>query len=107
MPTGKAWNLTDPLKPVAPWDRNEARRIRIDWSQWLADTNSDYDHHEIISTAFEQVNAYFLAGRIRPLLRLAAGQNPALDAVVSLICRIYSTDGQQGDQTLNFRIVDK
>ncbi len=108
MSTGEAWNLDDPKKPWAYFDPNSIRDIPFEWDVWLDDIQSTYASHALsVSAGLTAVNSIQSGGIIKvrikkdPALPLAVGQ------FYSVTCHIVAADGQEEDQTLFLKIIEK
>jgi hypothetical protein len=108
MATGEAWNLDDPKKPWAYFDPNAVRDVPYEWDVWLSDIESTYASHTVSAAPGLTIPSSVQSGgvikiRIKkdPLLPLVVGQ------LYGVTCHIVAADGQEEDQTLYFKIIEK
>jgi hypothetical protein len=109
--TGAAWHIPNPdnPKPWAWFDPNATLKFPVDWSDWLADKETDYSSHEVFAhEALTIVESTEVDGVIVVTVR-AAGSSPGLvaDNYYGFTVRITTVDGQTEDQTLRLRITEK
>ena len=108
MPTGAAWNVDDPLKPWAYFDPNAIREIPFDWTDWLTDIGSTYASHTIIcATGLECTASVESAGVITPTIQKDSAETLTVGRKYGVTCRIVAANGEQDDQTLYLKIVEK
>lgn len=105
MTTGIAWNLSNPLKPVALFDADAIRVVPVSWVDWLADIGATYSSHTIIcESGLECVSSSHLNGVISMKIQRASGATLVKGKRYGFTCRIVTADGQSDDQTLYFKI---
>ena len=108
MATGEAWNLDDPKKPWAYFDPNSIRDIPFEWVVWLADIQSSYQSHTFAAAAGLSVVSSIQSGGI---IKVRIKKDPALPLLAgqkySVKCHITAADGQEEDQTLFLKIIEK
>lgn len=108
MATGEAWNLDDPKKPWAYFDPNSIRDIPFEWDVWLTDIGSSYLSHSFAAAAGLTVVSSVQSGGI---IKVRIKKNPVLPLLTgqfySLTCHIVAADGQEEDQTLYLKIIEK
>lgn len=108
MTTGAAWNLTNPHKPWARFDTNAIREIPFDWADWLADIGSTYASHTIIcATGLECTTSVQASGVIKATIQKDAAETLTVGTKYGVTCRIVAANGEQDDQTLYLKIVEK
>lgn len=108
MPTGAAWNVDDPYKPWARFDKDAIREIPFDWSEWLADIGSTHASHTIIcEEGLECTDSVHAAGFITATIRKDPTKTLELGKKYTVTCRIVAANGEQDDQTLRLQIVEK
>lgn len=108
MPTGAAWNLDDPTKPEARFDKDAIREIPFDWSAWLADIGSTHSGHTITcQEGLECTGSVHASGVITATIQKDPAKPLTLNKLYSVQCRIVAVNGEQDDQTLWLRIVEK
>lgn len=107
MTTGGAWNVDNPLKPVALFDPNAERDIPFDWSDFLTDIASTYATHAIVAPApLECVVSTPSGTKITARIRVAPGQTVVLGDKYTVTCRITAADGQVDDQTVYLKMTE-
>ena len=73
MTTGAAWNVDDPFKPWARFDKDAIREIPFDWTEWLTDIGSTYASHTIIvATGLECTTSVQASGVITATIQKAS-----------------------------------
>jgi hypothetical protein len=108
MPTGAAWNVDDPFKPWARFDKDAIREIPFDWTEWLTDIGSTYASHTIIcQTGLECVESVQASGVITATIQKDAAQSLGVGKKYTVTCRIVAANGERDDQTLRLQIVEK
>lgn len=108
MPTGAAWNLDDPYKPYARFDKDAIREIPFDWTAWLTDIGSTYASHTIIcATGLECTTSVQAAGVITATIQKDSAETLTLGTKYAVTCRIVAANGEQDDQTLWLKIVER
>lgn len=108
MTTGAAWNLDNPLKPWARFDKDAIREIPFDWTAWLADIGSSYASHSIIcATGLECSASAQASGVITATIKKATAGTLTVGTKYGVTCRIVAANGEQDDQTLYLKIVEK
>jgi hypothetical protein len=108
MPTGAAWNVDDPYNPWARFDKDAIREIPFDWTEWLTDIGSTYASHTIIcATGLECTTSVQASGVITATIQKAAASTLTLGTKYSVTCRIVAANGEQDDQTVWLKIVEK
>lgn len=108
MTTGAAWNVDDPFKPWARFDKDAIREIPFDWTEWLTDIGSTYASHTIIcQTGLECTTSVQASGVITATIQKASAATLVLGTKYSVTCRIVAANGEQDDQTLYLKIVEK
>ena len=106
MATGLAWNLSNPLKPYALFDRDAIRDIPCNWSAWLLDIGDTYASHTMLVAApLECVTSAQLSGVI--VARIKVTGTPVAGQKYPVTFRVVSAGGQQDDQTLYLKITEK
>jgi hypothetical protein len=104
------WNVENPDKPWGKFDPNAQLSIPFDWIEWLADLGVNYASHEIIVEApLEVVGSAQVNGVIVAFLKVADGQEVAINKKYSVTCRIV-TDGNpphQDDRTVFLKMVQR
>ena len=108
MTTGAAWNLDNPYKPWARFDTNAIREIPFDWAAWLADIGSTYASHTIIvATDLECTTSVQAAGVITATIKKAAAGTLVVGTKYAVTCRIVAANGEQDDQTVFLKAIDR
>lgn len=111
MATGSAWNLASPKKPVAEFDKDAVRDIPVNFADWLADAGTTYLSHTVVcQEPLESPGQSVLNGVITVRIQLDQGSSaypPALGAKFWFRTHIVGADGQEEDQTLYLKIVEK
>lgn len=108
MPTGAAWNVDDPYKPWARFDKDAIREIPFDWTEWLTDIGSTYASHTIIcQTGLECTASVEASGVITATIKKDPAQTLTVGTKYTVTCRIVAANGEQDDQTLRLQIVEK
>jgi hypothetical protein len=108
MPTGAAWDLTDPYKPVARFDKDAIREIPFDWSEWLADIGSAHLSHTIICEAgLECTTSVHATGFVTATIQKAPAATLEINKKYAITCRITAINGERDDQTVYLKIVEK
>jgi hypothetical protein len=108
MTTGAAWDLTNPLKPVALFDKDAVRDIPFNWNTFLTSIGSTFTSATATAAqGLEVVSVTPSDGvaivRVRkdPDLAVEAGQKYAVT------CHIVAADGQEDDQTVYLKIAER
>lgn len=108
MTTGAAWNVDDPYKPWARFDKDAIREIPFDWSEWLTDIGSTYASHTIIcQTGLECPSSTQAGGVITATIQKASAATLEVGKKYTVTCRIVAANGEQDDQTLWLKIVER
>ena len=108
MPTGAAWDLTDPYKPVARFDKNAIREIPFDWTEWLTDIGSTHASHTIIcDTGLECTTSMEASGFVTATIQKDPAETLAVGTKYGVTCRIVAANGEQDDMTLWLKIVER
>lgn len=108
MTTGLAWNLSNPLKPVALFDTDSVRDIPINWAAWLTDIESTYASDTYsCSPELEIVSSTQLAGVIKLRVQAKAGETLETGKKYWVTSHIIAADGQEDDQTLYLKAAVK
>lgn len=108
MPTGAAWNVENPFAPWARFDRDAIREIPFDWTAWLTDIGSTYASHSIIcQTGLECTTSTQASGVITATIKKASASTLTLNSKYSVTCRIVAANGEQDDQTVWLKAVDR
>lgn len=108
MTTGPAWNLSNPLKPVADFDRHATRDIPFEWTLWLADQGTAYASHVIVADLpLACVDSEEAGGVITARVRVVDQAAAVTGRSYPVRCHIVAADGQEDDTTLWLRIVDR
>lgn len=108
MTTGLAWNLSNPLKPIALFDKDAVRDIPVNWADWLADIESTYASDTFSSSPeLEIVSSTQLAGIIKLRVQVLAGETLVTGAKYWVTSHIVAADGQEDDQTLYLKATVK
>lgn len=108
MTTGAAWNVADPLKPWAYFDPDAIRDIAFEWDVWLAAIDADYASHEItVESGLEVVDEDEADGVITVRIKKADAATLTAGRLYTVHCHIVASDGQEDDQTLYLRIIEK
>lgn len=108
--TGAAWHVSDPDAPApwAWWDPNSIRTIPFDWTEFLADIESEYEAHEVIADpALNVVGSTENDGVINVTVEAVEPSALVLKAYYPVTVRITCADGQVEDQTLRLRVREK
>lgn len=109
MPTGAAWNVSNPLKPWAWFDKDSVRDIPFEWDLWLEDVGASYASHSIsCQDGLVCTQSSQSAGVIKARIK----KNPSGPDLVDgdkywVTCHIIASDGQEEDQTVYLRITVK
>lgn len=108
MTTGLAWNVSNPLKPVALFDADAIRDIPINWADWLADIESGYagDTYSC-SPELEITGSTQALGIIKLRVQAKAGETLVTGQKYFVTSHIIAADGQEDDQTLYLRVAVK
>ena len=108
MPTGAAWDLSNPLKPFALFDPDAVRDIPFEWDLWLADISSSYASHTITTDPLLQVMATSqVAGVIKARIKKAASGVLVPGVKYFVRCHIVAANGEEDDQTLYLKAYQK
>lgn len=108
MPTGAAWNVDDPFKPWARFDKDAIREIPFDWTEWLTDIGSTYASHTIIcQEGLECPSSVQAGGVVTAVIQKDPAQTLAVGKKYTVTCRIVAANGERDDQTLRLQIVEK
>lgn len=109
MTIGSFWNKSNPLKPWGLMDRNGHIDIVFDWADMLADTDTAYQTHTIVcAEPLEcEFSQYVGGGLISARVRITEGQSAVLGAKYGATCHIKTTDGQEDDQTLYLKMIER
>lgn len=108
MATGLAWNVDNPLKPIALFDKDAVRDIPFEWDLWLADIGSSYASHTITTSLglmcsqSSQIN-----GVIKARIKADPMQVLVNKSLYAVTCHIVATNGEEDDQTVWLKIVEK
>jgi hypothetical protein len=110
MTTGNFWDVTNPLKPVGPFDVDGVYDIPFDWADWLAglDPADSYASHTFeLDAGLQEVTSAHALGVIT--IRVQASGTPALviKQKYGITCHITTTNGQKEDMTLYLKAVEK
>lgn len=108
--TGAAWDLSDPLKPVALFDTDAIRVIPFDASQLLTSMGTSYGSHSVIAAdPLECVSpgAPDVDGVIPIRMRVKAGATFVKGTKYPFTVRLVGADGQQDDRTLWLKLKDR
>lgn len=112
MATGNFWNITDdPLKPYGPFDPDGIYDIPFDWVTWLAGLAGGADtylsHVITVQSGLQLMGSSGTGGLI--IARIKASGSPVLilKKKYFINCHIVTVNGQEEDQTLYFKIVEK
>jgi len=108
MATGSAWNVSNPLKPVALFDPNAVRDIPFEWDLWLTDIGSYYQSHTVVVGAGLTCPS---SSQALGVIKVRIQKDPALPLVVGtkypVTCRIVAANGEIDDQTVWLKITEK
>lgn len=108
MATGSAWNVSNPLKPVALFDADAVRDIPVDWSAWLADIGSTYASHTVTtSVGLECASSSQSQGIVKMRIRKDPANPVVAGQKYAVTCHIVAANGEEDDQTLWLKIVEK
>ena len=108
MSTGAAWNIDDPYKPWARLDKDAIREIPFDWTEWLTDIGSSYASHTmIVDTGLECTTSVQASGVITATIKKATASTLTVGTKYGVTCRIVAANGEQDDQTLWLKIVER
>ena len=101
MATGAAWNVSNPLKPVALFDKDAVRDIPVSWVAWLADVESTYSSDTYsCSPELEIVSSTQAAGVIKLRVQVLTGQTLVVGTKYFVTSSIVAANGEKDDQTL-------
>lgn len=108
MATGNFWDVSNPAKPVGLFDPDGVYDLSIDWSTWLTGLTDTYASHTITCDAGLECSSSAQSGGV---ITARIMKDPAVDLVLgqkySITCHIVTASGQQEDQTLYLKIVEK
>ena len=108
MTTGSAWNTSNPLKPWAYFDADSIRDIPFEWDLWLADIGSTYVSHTItVAEGLECTTSSQSAGIIKARIKKAAAGVLVSNQKYAITCHIIAANGEEEDQTVFLKIIDK
>jgi hypothetical protein len=110
MSTGPVWDITNPRRPVADFDVDAVRDLFFDWSLWLADANTTYLGHSVMTDGvFEVVSSAGDAttGVVVSRVKVADPEQVVMNKQYPVTCQLQAADGQVDEQTLWLRIVQK
>jgi hypothetical protein len=108
MATGLAWNMSNPLKPYALFDPNAVRDIPCSWAAWFTDINDTYLSHTVTAEApFECTNSAEDLQVITARVKVANGGTPVPGKKYKVTWHVRSVGGQEDDQTLYLKVVEK
>lgn len=108
MTTGAAWNLDNPLKPWAYFDPDATRDIPFEWDLWLADIESTYASHTItVATGLQVVTSTQSAGVVKVRIKKAVAGTLVVGQKYAVTCHIVASNGEEEDQTLYLKIIEK
>lgn len=113
MTTGAAWIIEgeppeDLVKPWAWFDKDDIIDIPFDWTLWLADKETTYGSHEVTTHA-DLICTNPTTGESGGVIKSRIKKNPAGADLVNntkywVTCHIVAADGQESDQTLEFKV---
>lgn len=110
---GNAWDVTDPLKPVAIFDTNADIRIPIGLNGWLAGLGVAYGGHEVIAPLpleCMEEGSYGSdeAGTVLVRIRVKPGAVFTLPLKAPFTVRVHGADGStQDDRTFCLKLVSR
>ena len=108
--TGAAWHIENPDKPE-PWawfDRDARRAIPFDWTDYLADIESTYASHIVLShPSLSVVGSEESEGVIVVTVEAVNPDELTLSQFYFVTVRMTSADGQREDQTVRLKIREK
>lgn len=112
MATGDFWNVDNPKRPVGELDVEGVYDVPWDWSEWLAEISATVGTHTITPTSpLEIVESSQIEGNTKVIGRVKVGaayvEADHLNKKFPVTCHIVASDGQEEDQTLWFKIVEK
>lgn len=109
MATGAAWDLTNPLKPVALFDPDAVRDIPFEWDAWLADIGSTHASHEayVVPGGLQVVSSSEAGGVVKVRVQKDPAGTLTPGVKYSVRCRIVAANGEQDDQTVWLKITEK
>lgn len=103
--TGQAWDLSNPLKPVALFDMNAIRDIPMDWNDWFGDIGSIYASHEIICAEGLQCNASIATiGVITATIQVDPAITVKVGAKLGVTWRVTAANGERDDRTVYLKM---
>lgn len=112
MATGNAWTIDEEapavLKPWANFDTDATLDIPFDWAEWLTDKGTTYSSHTITTHASLQCPSSSQAsGVIKARIKKAAAATLANNTKYWVTCHIVTADGQEDEQTVYLKAVNK
>lgn len=108
MATGLAWNMSNPLKPWAYFDVDSVRDVPFEWDLWLADIGSTYASHTItVADGLECSTSSQSGGVVKARIKKSASGVLVNNQKYSFTCHIVAANGEEEDQTLFLKIIDK
>lgn len=108
MATGLAWDVSNPTKPTAKFDKDAVRDIPFNWADWLTDIESTYASDTYsCSPELQIVSSTQLAGVIKLRVQVLAGQALVTGTKYFVTSHIIAADGQEDDQTLYLKATVK
>ncbi len=112
LPTGDAWDVTDPKKPFMDFDPDAVLDIPYDWIDWLAAISDIYADHEMKPVPLNGVSLLCsesaeVGGRIIARIKKPVSGDLVPKKKYGMTCHIVTADGQEEDFTLWFKIREK
>jgi len=108
MTTGAYWNVSNPLKPWGYFDPNAVLDIPFDWATWLADIGGTHASHTITAdTPLRSTASSEAAGVITVRIEAAVAGVFVIGQKYPVTCHIVTADGQEEDQTVFLKIMEK
>lgn len=110
MTIGAAWDLSDPKKPVLPWDPDANIVIPFGVDGWLTELGTTYGDHSVIADAPLECasEGTYSAGIIGVRMKLATGATFAKNKKYPFTLRIIGADtATQDDRTFYLKVGDR
>ena len=108
MTTGAYWNQSNPLKPWGYFDPDAVLDFPFDWAAWLADIGDTHASHTItVAAPLSCTSSSEAAGVITVRIEKTLGSTPVVGQKYKITCHIKTTDGQEEDQSVYLKILEK